>query len=162
MPSNKEIVLDAVDALNKRDFPRVAQYWTSETVEYFPDAVCRGAAEIQAYFEATYAAVPDLQLDIQACAADGDDVFLHWIGTGTHDGGPFNGLNPTGKSIRITGMDHFVLKDGLIVSNTVVFDGMDIGRQMGVMPPDGSAADKAMKAAFNALTAARNKVKAAR
>src|SRR5262245_60507359 len=126
MPTNKEIVLDAVDALNKRDYPRIAQYWTSETVEYFPDAVCRGAAEIQAYFEATYAAMPDMVLDIQTAAEDGEHVFLHWIATGTHSGAPYNGIAPTGKSMRVTGMDHFVVRDGKIVSNTVVFDGLDI------------------------------------
>ena len=37
-------------------------------------------------------------------------------------------------------------------SNTVVFDQMTFARQVGLLPPDGSGADKALKAAFNAKT----------
>jgi hypothetical protein len=49
-------------------------------------------------------------------------------------------------------MDHFVLRDGRVVSNFVVFDQLQYARAIGMMPPDASAGDKAMKAAFNART----------
>jgi hypothetical protein len=45
-----------------------------------------------------------------------------------------------------------VIRDGKVVSNFVVFDQMQYARQLGMMPPDGSGADKAMKTAFNART----------
>jgi hypothetical protein len=49
-------------------------------------------------------------------------------------------------------MDHFVLRDGNVVSNFVVFDQMQYSRQLGILPSQDSLADKAMKAAFNART----------
>ncbi len=49
-------------------------------------------------------------------------------------------------------MDHFVVRDGTVASNFVVFDQMQFARQIGMLPADGSAADRAMKAAFNAKT----------
>ena len=65
------------------------------------------------------------------------------------------GVEPTGKPISVEGIDHFVLRDGKVVSIYVGTDGMEFARQMGMMPPDGSAADKALKATFNAKTTPR-------
>jgi len=40
--------------------------------------------------------------------------------------------------------------DGAVVSNFVVFDQMPFARAIGMLAPDGSRADGAVKAAFNA------------
>ena len=73
---------------------------------------------------------------------------------------PLLGIEPTGKKLAIDGMDHFVLDgDGKVVSNFVVVDQLEYARQIGMMPPDGSAADKAMKAAFNVKTRLAEKLK---
>jgi hypothetical protein len=45
-----------------------------------------------------------------------------------------------------------VVRDGEVISNSVVFDQMQYARQIGLLPADGSAADKALKGAFNART----------
>jgi hypothetical protein len=66
---------------------------------------------------------------------------------------------PTGKALAIDGIDHFVVRDGKIVSNFVVVDQLQYARQIGMMPPDGSAADKAMKSVFNARTKLAEKLK---
>jgi hypothetical protein len=62
------------------------------------------------------------------------------------------GIAGTGKEIELDGIDHFVLGDGKVAVNTVVFDQMKFARQVGLLPPDGSVADKALKATFNAKT----------
>jgi hypothetical protein len=68
--------------------------------------------------------------------------------------GTLVGVSGTGRRLEIQGMDHFVVRDGKVVSNTVVFDQMDFARQIGLLPPDATVADKALKAAFNAKTRA--------
>jgi hypothetical protein len=90
-------------------------------------------------------------MEVVSIAADGDDVFVHWHLTGTHTG-PLLGIEPTGKPLAVDGMDHFVVRDGKVVSNFVIFDQMQYARQIGMMPPDGSSADKAVKTAFNLRT----------
>jgi steroid delta-isomerase-like uncharacterized protein len=149
--ANPELVRAAFEALNNHDVPALKHFWSQETVERFPDRTCRGADEIAAYFEDTLAAIPDLHMEVISVAAQGDDVFVHWHLTGTHRG-PLLGIEPTGKPLAIDGIDHFVIRDGKVVSNFVVADQMQYGRQIGMMPPDGSAADKGMKAVFNART----------
>jgi 1,4-dihydroxy-2-naphthoyl-CoA synthase len=54
--------------------------------------------------------------------------------------------------VAIDGIDHFVVRDGNVVSNFVVYDQTQYGRQIGMLPPQDSGPDKAMKAAFNAET----------
>jgi len=89
---------------------------------------------------------------VDSLVEQGEDVFVHWHLTGTHSGGPFQGIAATGRPVAIDGIDHFVLRDGTIVSNFVVFDQMQFTCQIGLLPPDGSAADRAMKTAFNGKT----------
>lgn len=57
---------------------------------------------------------------------------------------------PTGRKIALDGIDHFVVRDGAVATNFVGFDQMQFARQTGMLPPDGSRADRAMKTAFNA------------
>ena len=47
----------------------------------------------------------------------------------------------------------------MVVSNFVVTDQLAYARQIGMMPPDGSAADRGMKAAFNARTKLARRLK---
>jgi steroid delta-isomerase-like uncharacterized protein len=147
--SNADLIRWSFEQLNRHDADAMRQLWREDTLQRFPDRTCHGADEIAAYFEETFAAIPDFHMEVTAIAEQGDDVFIHWRLTGTHEG-PALGIEPTHKSLAIDGMDHFVIRDGRVVSNFVVFDQMQYARQIGMMPADGSAADKALKRAFNA------------
>jgi predicted ester cyclase len=150
--TNAELIRWAFDVLNTHDVTPLKDYWTDATVERFPTETCVGPEAIGAYFETAFAALPDFHIDIVSLAEQGDDVFVQWHITGTHSGAPWRGIEPTGKAVALDGIDHFVVRDGRIESNFVVFDQLDFARQLGMMPPDGSAADRGMKAAFNAKT----------
>ena len=150
--SDAEIVRWTFDAIDARDVAALRTVWTDATVERFPSGTVHGADGMSAYFERLFAAVPDLRMRVIALAENGEDVFVHWRMTGTHTGAPYEGIDATGKTLAIDGMDHFVIRDGTIATNFVVFDQMQFARQIGMLPPDGSAADRATKAAFNAKT----------
>lgn len=155
MLGNREIVEGAVSAINLHDAARVITFWAPDGVERFPDKTCHGAAEVAAYFQHVFDALPDVNVEPHTIVADGETVFLRSDITGTHTGAPFNGINATGKRIDIPAIDQFTIRDGLIVHNFVVFDQMEMGRQLGVLPPDGSPAHKGMLGAVNAVNAAR-------
>jgi steroid delta-isomerase-like uncharacterized protein len=149
--SNAELVRWAFEAINQHDLSPLGQFWTEETVERFPDRTCHGADEIVQYFEDVFAAIPDFRMELKAIAEQGDDVFAQWRLTGTHRG-TLMGIEATNKPLEIDGMDHFVIREQRMVSNFVVFDQMQYARQLGMLPADGSSADKAFKGAFNART----------
>ena len=149
--SNAELIRSSFEALNRGDVAALREYWTDETVERFPDRTCRGADEIAAYFEEILAAISDWQMEVRTITEQGEDVFVQWRLTGRQTG-TIQGIEPTGKTIEVDGIDHFVMRDGKVVTNFVVFDQMQWARAIGMMPADGSQGDKALKAAFNAKT----------
>ena len=46
------------------------------------------------------------------------------------------------------------VEDGQIVENNAYTNGVQLAQQLGLLPPPGSTADRAMTGAFNAKTAA--------
>jgi steroid delta-isomerase-like uncharacterized protein len=156
--SNADLIRWAFEMLNHGDVSALRQTWTGDTVERFPDRTCRGPEEIARYFEDMLAAIPDLHMEVVAVAEQGDHVFVHWHLAGTHDG-PLNGIAPTHKPLAIDGIDHFVIRDERVISNFVVVDQMQYARQIGMLPGDHSAADRALKRTFNARTSLIAKLK---
>ena len=57
------------------------------------------------------------------------------------------GIAGTGRSIALDGIDHFVCGEATVITNTVVFDQMAFARQVGLLPADRSATDRALKGA---------------
>lgn len=151
------------DVLNTRDVSQLRRIWSAGIEQRFPDRTCNGPDEVAAYFHAVFDALPDFHMEAIAITGDEDTVFVHWHMTGHHTGIPFQGVAATGSAIDLEGMDHFEFDaDGMIKRNTVLYDQMAFARQIGFIPPDGSAADKAAKAAFNAKTRLVEKVRARR
>lgn len=152
----------AVAALNAHDTAAITSFWAPNGEERFPDAVCHGHVEIARYFQGVFDAIPDLRVEPEAFAVDGDSVFMRSVLTGTHTGGVFKGIAPTGRRLKIPAIDHFTVRDGKLVSNFVVFDQMEMGRQLGLLPPEDSVADKALKTAFNGVTEIRRRLASTR
>jgi len=158
--SNGELVRWAFGVLDTHDVTTLKPFWT-DAVEHFPDRTCRGSDEVAAWFEDMFAAFPDMRVEVVALVEQGDDVFVQWRAEGTHQATIF-GIAATGKRVAVDGMDHFVIRDGKVVSNHVVYDQLDFARQLGLMPPDASPADRALKAAFNAATKVAQQIQARR
>jgi predicted ester cyclase len=160
--SNTELIRWAFDQLNTRSTANLRQFWDAETHERFPNEVAIGRDAIVDYFDTVFRAMPDFHIEVIASAAEADDVFVQWKLTGTHTGGPFSGIEATGKPVAMDGIDHFVIRDGRVISNFVVFDQMQFARAVGLLPPDGTAADRALKGAFNLKTKALERVRTPR
>ena len=156
--TNGELVRWAFDVLNEHDVEPLLGFWGPQSVERFPDATCVGERAIADYFRAIFAALPDFHVEVLTLVEQGEDVFVQWKLTGTHRG-TFNAIAPTGCAIALDGVDHFVVRDGVLVSNFVLFDQMQFARQIGLLPPDGSPADRALKGAFNAKTKVARRVR---
>lgn len=79
------------------------------------------------------AAFPDLHTTIEDVVADGDRVATRGTFTGTHQG-EFNGIPPTGKSVKVSYIDIWRLENGKAVENWVQIDMVGLLQQLGVMP----------------------------
>jgi steroid delta-isomerase-like uncharacterized protein len=162
MPTNTELAQQVLDAINAHDLDGLRAIWADDVVERFPDKTCRGKEELAGYFRDLFAALPDFRMERVSAVEDGDTVFIRWRMTGTHTGAQFSGIDATGKAVVLDGMDEMTIRDGKMAANFVVFDQMEVGRQLGLLPPDGSPPDRALKAAFNAKTKVAELIRDAR
>ena len=81
-------------------------------------------------------AFPDLKVQTLGMVAEGDEVWLHSVMTGTHTG-EFMGVAPTGKSVTYTMMDRVRTRDGKAVEHWAASDDMGLMTQLGVVPEMG-------------------------
>lgn len=145
-----------------RDLSDPYAYWSDDSVDHFLAAgeSVSGAPALAEWFSRLFAAVPDWRLEVENVVDDGDDqVVVQWTGTGTFTGAPFLGIQSTGRRIELRGCDVIRLDaDGRIASNTIYYDGAAFARQVGLLPTQGSRADRVITQAFNGLTTLRRKV----
>jgi steroid delta-isomerase-like uncharacterized protein len=147
------------EAIAKRDVEAIAGHWREDGVDDFvPLGPLRGTEEIASFFRELFAAVPDVEMTVTRVVAGETEAVVEWRLTGNFTGGPFQGIDPTGRRLDVRGIDLVEIEDGQIVANTAYYDGMSFARQIGLMPPERSSAENAMKSAFNASTKLRRAV----
>ena len=149
-----DIAREIVEAVGRGDFDALRSRWTDETVvDFVPlGEQVRGTAALEAFFGEMRAAMPDMAMTPVRAFGEGDSALVEWRMTGTFTGGPFNGIHPTGKSIELRGVDVMECADGRLKHEAVFYDAATFARQVGMLPPLDSAGEKAMTAAFNAVT----------
>ncbi len=155
----EEIARASFAAYAAGDVEALLDHWHRDGVQYWvPLGVFRGHDEIRRLNEEIRAAMPDFELIADHFVADGRRCAVQWRSRGTHTGAAFAGVEPTGRSIELQGCDVMEVEDGLLVRNTVYFDGAAFARGLGMLPPQDSGAERAMIAAFNGLTKLRRAI----
>jgi steroid delta-isomerase-like uncharacterized protein len=123
----------------------------------------RGHGEVLSFLDYVWRAFPDLRFE----TVDGPYIVrgqpkaaFYWKGSATHTG-PLDppGFAPTGKRIEFEGVDLHEYRDGRVCRLRIVFDMMDVGRQMGTVPKAGSPGEKAGAAAQRLAMKAREKMR---
>jgi steroid delta-isomerase-like uncharacterized protein len=147
----------------ERDLSDPSRYWTDESVDHFLalGKSVRGKDALAGFFRELFAAFPDWTLDIEQTVDDGDRrVVVQWTARATFNGAPWQGIEPTGSEVTTRGVDVISLDhDGKVVQNTVYYDGAGFARQIGMLPREGSTADRAVLGAFNATTKAKTRLR---
>jgi steroid delta-isomerase-like uncharacterized protein len=121
-----------------------------------------GHGDVRAFLDHAWRAFPDLRFQVargpyivpgQPLAA------FEWKGSGTNTG-PIEppGFAPTGKTIEFDGADFHEYRDGRVCRLRIVFDMMDVGVQLGTLPPPGSTLEKAGAAAQRAAMKVRSRL----
>lgn len=107
------------------------------------------------WFGNLFRAFPDWKFEILDIVAEGDRAAVEWHATGTFSGDArFEGMEPNGASVDVQGCDVVTIRGGRLVDNQAYTSGTEIARQLGALPPQGSAAERAMTAALNLKTRA--------
>jgi steroid delta-isomerase-like uncharacterized protein len=108
--------------------------------------------EMRAFFEETFAAMPDMRFEVLDVVAARNQAAVRWHATGTFCGGTFQGIEPTGARVELEGIDLLTVEDGKIIRNDAYYDSGQFARAVGLLPPQESTTERRMAAAFNTRT----------
>jgi predicted ester cyclase len=92
-----------------------------------------GLRSMMAMFRSAF---PDLKVETLAVALDGDELWVHSLATGTHQG-ELMGIPATGKSVSFAMMDRIRVRDGKAVEHWGVSEDLGMMTQLGVVPEMG-------------------------
>jgi steroid delta-isomerase-like uncharacterized protein len=142
------------DAVGRRDIEAMIEH-------YQPGATgeIHGLIELavpdtyRAWFENLFEAFPDFKFEVLDLVADDDKAAVRWRATG-HFTGPvrFEGLIANGAKVEVQGCDVLAIRDGHIQRNDAYMNAAEMARQLGVLPAQGSAPEKALTGALNMKT----------
>lgn len=141
-----------LDALWERSHPDVVD-------DFVAIGVFSGRSRVRGFFADLFAAFPDFDIEVLHMVADDESAVIQWRASGTFTGSPFQGVHATGRSVDLRGCDVMEFEDGKLRHNTIYYDGLAFARQVGMLPREGSSADKAMTAAFNAGVDVRSRLR---
>jgi steroid delta-isomerase-like uncharacterized protein len=157
--SAEETARAAFDAFIRHDVDGILANWHPEGIQdWIPMGIFRGHDEMRELFTGLFAAMPDMDMAVEEITADESRCVIQWRSSGTHTGPTFMGIDPTGRRIELRGVDVMQVEDGLVVRNTVYYDGAAYARGLGMLPPQDSGAEKLMIGAFNGVTKLRRAI----
>jgi steroid delta-isomerase-like uncharacterized protein len=108
---------------------------------FFPEGR-RGTEAVKRVIASVCSLVPDLWLRIEDIVAEGDKVAVRWTIGGTQKGEWEEGIPPTGKQIKWTGIEIYRIMNGRITEERTLEDGLTYLYQMQVLqtwkPPNES------------------------
>jgi glyoxylase-like metal-dependent hydrolase (beta-lactamase superfamily II)/predicted ester cyclase len=146
------------EALAARDAAAAGACWAEHGVDRFGEEVLHGPAGVREYFAGLFAAFPDWRFEVTDLISEGDRVAVHWHARGTFAGAPLQGIEATGARVELRGLDLLRVEDELIVENDAYTDGMQLARQIGLLPPRDSAQEQRLTRVFNTRTRAARRM----
>jgi glyoxylase-like metal-dependent hydrolase (beta-lactamase superfamily II)/predicted ester cyclase len=152
-PGPAKVARSYFDAVAARDVDAMAAHWAPGGIENIAAIGELSVPEgMRAFFTELFAAIPDQRFEVLDVVAARNQAAVRWRSVGTFCGGPFQGVEPTGSRVELEGIDLLTVDNGLIQRNDAYYDGTQFARQIGLLPPRDSTAERGMTNAFNART----------
>ncbi len=157
MASGSVIAKRYFAALQARELDAALACWRPGAVERLigqgelvaPDGV-------REYLTALFDAFPDFSFELIDTTTQRERCSVRWRASGTFAGpGSFQGFRANGRSITIEGCDVLEVAEDQIVAGTVYLDRGEVARQLGLLPPAASAAERRLTTVVNLRTGAR-------
>ena len=122
------------EAVNSGNFDVFDQVVAPDCVDHDPAAgQMVGPAGYRMFFSGMRAAFPDMAVALETMVANDDTIAFAYTLTGTHKG-PLMGIPPSGKKVRIRGLQISKFKGGKMVERWGSSDELTLLKQIGVIP----------------------------
>jgi C-1 hydroxylase len=133
---NKAVVQRIFDAvLSGGDFS-VSDSYVAPDAKFYTHARPEpfiGPQGFREYIGSVRAGIPDTQIEVHDTVAEGDTVMASWTLHGTHTE-KLMGVPPLGNTVALDALELIRFRDGKIVEIRLMMDGINLMRQLGVMP----------------------------
>jgi steroid delta-isomerase-like uncharacterized protein len=132
---NKAIVRRSFEEVwTNKNLDALGEFVATDAVDHTrPPELPSGLEGAKQFFAMYLAAFPDTKMVIEDQVAEGDKVVTRWTATGTHKG-ELMGIPPSGKPVRVTGIQIDRLEGGKIVESWGFFDQLGMLQQIGAIP----------------------------
>lgn len=148
---NTAVVRSLFEAFNDGDLDRAAGLVSDdfELVDVATGLTFQGPEGCRAWLQTFLTALPDARTEIVNVFAEADRVATEHVGRGTQTGPlvtPGGTIPATGRNVELRIAEIYELRDGKITRLYAYYDGATLMRQLGLLPPQGSARERAMTA----------------
>jgi C-1 hydroxylase len=129
--SNRRLVEEfCAEVFVNHDLTGLDRYMRDDYIQHNPD-VPQGKSGFRQFFEATFKALPDFRYNLKHIVAQGDMVWIYSTTTGTHAGGEWLGMQPTGNRLSFDVVDMFRIAGGKLAEHWDVADTLTLFTQIG-------------------------------
>jgi predicted ester cyclase len=135
-----QILQRNITALNNRDFEAYLSNQHPDVTITLPGGVqVHGRDQVRASMQVMFTAFPDGKLQFGDQVLADDAAATEVVFTGTHTGPlamPAGEIPPTGRAVRTTTVSILRFRNGMIISERVIGDELELVRQLGVSTPE--------------------------
>ncbi len=138
MTTNREIIEQFLRFINTGDASIGRPVIDDNVIFYAPTSPepMKGFQGYMGVLAMMRGAMPDIQWKIEETISEGDKILVRYTMTGTQTY-PLMGIPATGKSIRVTAMNIYELKNGKIIREHGLPDMFTLLMQLGIIPAPG-------------------------
>ena len=130
--ANLETLAKFAEAVNTGKFDLFKESVASENIDHDPArGQVPGPEGYRAFFGGLRAAFPDLSVALETMVADEDSIAIAYTLSGTQNGS-FMGIAPTGRKMKVRGVQISKFKDGKMVERWGSSDELGMLQQLGV------------------------------
>lgn len=122
-----------LEVLNSHDLNRFNEILDENYVNHTRMGTIPGLENFKQLLAGFYNAFPDIQWYEGKTWVDGDHIIYLYYWTGTHLG-ELNGIPPSGKKVRVEGMEVNEVKNGKLVETSNFADIISLLQQIGAFP----------------------------
>jgi glyoxylase-like metal-dependent hydrolase (beta-lactamase superfamily II)/predicted ester cyclase len=120
------------EALAADDWDGVGSAWADGAfVRVVGKLKLRVPGEWRGFIERVRRSFPDASFELQHVSSDGELGAARWRITGTFDGEPFDGVQPTGRAVELEAREVVRVRDGLIDRSNVFLECSALAAQLG-------------------------------
>ena len=147
----EQVVAHFLDAFGRHDVEAIRRLCADDIVELLPGTPpLEGIDNELAFISGLLAAFPDMEIEVTRLMAIDQVVAAAWTRRGTFTGADFQGLPANGARVESPAAGFFEIENGLIKRLTVYADMNKFGRDLGLVPPEGSPAERLALGMFRA------------